>query len=141
MASINLQAKSGNNIVVTFDGVQVGAVKSVNMTDDYSPEPVTGIGDIHVAEWVPTVARHNVTVNNMILLTANLRAAGVYTLNGLDALVGRVFDILVISRVDGAIVRTYSGCSYASGSVEVTANAILVSTGQFNALDVTGLGG
>jgi hypothetical protein len=141
MPAINLQAKTGNQILVTLDGFTIGAIKSVNMNDDYSPEPVTGIGDIHVAEWVPTVARHTVTVNNMILLAANLRAAGVYTLNGLDALAGRVFDILVVSKLTGEIIRTYMGCSYASGSVEVTANAILISNGSFNALDVVGEGG
>lgn len=140
MSTINLKAQSGNKIIVTFDGVEVGGVKSVTLNDDYSPEPVTGIGSINVEEWVPTVARHSITVNNLVLLNKNLRKAGIYALNGEDVLKGRVFDILVRNKTDGGEIRKYIGCSYASGSVEVTANAIVVSTGQFMCLDVGGSG-
>ena len=139
MSSENLQARSSNSVLVYLDGFTVGAIKSVHMTDDYSPEPVSGIGSIAVVEYVPTLARHTITVNNMVLIAANLRAAGVYTLDGLDALVGRVFDILVVA-VDGTVLRNYLGCSYASGNVEVTANQVLVSNGTFMALTVNGTG-
>lgn len=140
MAQVNLKARSGNQIVVTFDGKQIGAIKSVSMNDDFSPEPVTGIGDIHVQEYVPTVARHTLSVQNMVLKTASMRAAGITTLDGDDALVGRVFDILVQSKEDGSILRKYMGCSYASGSIDVTANAIVAANAQFNALNVIGAG-
>jgi hypothetical protein len=140
MAQVNLKARSGNNIVITFDGKQVGAIKSVSLNDDYSPEPVTGIGDIHVAEWVPTVARHTLSINSLVLRIGSMREAGITALNGEDVLIGRVFDILVISKEDGKLLRKYTGCSYASGSVEVSANAIVVNSGQFNALNVTGDG-
>lgn len=140
MAQTNLKARSGNQIIVTFDGKQIGAIKSVSMSDDYSPEPVSGIGDIAVQEYVPSLARHTISVQGMVLKTGPMRAAGITTLNGEDALVGRVFDILIQSKEDGAILRKYIGCSYASGSVDVTANAIVVASAQFNALNVVGAG-
>lgn len=59
MSRENLQTRTGNRIVVLFDGKQVGLVQSVGMSDDYAPEPASGIGDIHVAEYVPTMARHS----------------------------------------------------------------------------------
>lgn len=140
MASVNLKARSGNRIIVTFDGKQVGLVQSVRMSDDYGPEPASGIGDIHVAEYVPTMARHTLSVSSMILFTGAMRDAGVTTMDGDDALEGKVFDIVAKSKDDGEELRKYTGCSYASGDVEVQKHAILVSNAQFNALNVSGPG-
>jgi hypothetical protein len=140
MASINLKARSGNRIVATFDGKQIGLVQSIRISDDYSPEPASGIGDIHVAEYVPTMARHSLSVSAMKLFIGDMRQAGITSLNGDDMLVGRVFDILVISKDDGVPLRKYIGCSFASGDVDVTKHAIIVTNASFNALDVVGDG-
>lgn len=140
MASTNLKARSGNRIVVTFDGLQIGLVQSVRASDDYSPEPASGIGDIHVAEYVPTMARHTLSVSSMVLFTGAMREAGISVTNGDDALEGRVFDIVVYSKDDGTELRKYVGCSYASGDIEVNKHAIIMSNAQFNALDVSGSG-
>lgn len=140
MASTNLKARTGNRVIVKFDGKQIGLVQNVRMSDDYGPEPASGIGDIHVAEYVPTMARHSVSVSSMILFVGAMREAGITTVDGDEALEGKVFDIVVESKDDGTELRKYTGCSYASGDVEVSKHAILVSNAQFNALNVTGLG-
>lgn len=140
MASQNLKARSGNRVIVTFDGKQIGLIQSLRMSDDFGPEPASGIGDIHVAEYVPTMARHTLSVSSMILFSGAMREAGITTVDGDDALEGRVFDIVVQSKDDGSELRKYIGCSYASGDVEVTKHAIIVSNAQFNALNVTGSG-
>lgn len=141
MTQKNLQTRSGNRIVITYDGKQVGLVQSVRMNDDYSPEPASGIGDIHVTEYVPTMARHNLSVSSMVLNQKSMRAQGLSLVNGDDALRGLVFDIEVMSKDDGELLRKYSGCSYASGDLEVSKHAIVMASGTFNALDVTGSGG
>jgi hypothetical protein len=140
MASQNLKARSGNRVIVTFDGKQIGLVQTVRMSDDFGPEPASGIGDIHVQEYVPTMARHTLSVSSMILFAGAMREAGITTVDGDEALEGRVFDIVVQSKDDGTELRKYIGCSYASGDVEVTKHAIIVSNAQFNALNVTGSG-
>ena len=140
MATQNLKARSGNRVIVKFDGKQVGLVQSVRMADDYSPEPASGIGDIHVQEYVPTMARHSISVSSLVLFTGAMREQGITALNGDDVLQGLVFDIVVESKDDGAILRKYSGCSFASGDIDVSKHAIVVSSGQFNALDVSGAG-
>lgn len=140
MATQNLKVRSGNRMVVTFDGKQIGLVQSVRASDDYGPEPASGIGDIHVVEYVPTMARHTLSVSSMVLFTGAMREAGITTVNGDDALEGRVFDIVVYSKDDGAELRKYVGCSYASGDIEVNKHAIIMSNAQFNCLDVTGSG-
>lgn len=136
----NRKVRSGNRIVITYDGFQVGVIQSVRMNDDYSPEPASGIGDIHVQEWVPTMARHSLTVSRMILENDKMRERGIMSENGDAVLEGLVFDIETYSKDDGTLLRKYTGCSYASGDLEVSKHAILMGSGQFNALNVSGTG-
>lgn len=141
MAQQNLKVRSANRIIITLDGKEMGTMRSCRMNDDYSPEPVTGIGDIHVVEHVPTVARHSLSCSTVVLNRGALREKGIALENGDDALRGTVFDIVIMSKDDGEILRKYMGCSYASGDLEINANAVVMSNAQFNALDVSGTGG
>lgn len=134
----NLQTRSGNRIVVTLGGQQVGLIQNVRMSDDYGPEPASGVGDIHVVEYVPSMARHTISVQTMVLNRKSLRKAGVAAMNGDAVLRGLVFDITSFDKDTGEILRKYTGCSYASGEVDVSKHSIVMSSGQFNALDVTG---
>ena len=136
----NRKVRSGNRIVITYDGFQVGVIQSVRMNDDYSPEPASGIGDIHVQEWVPTMARHSLTVSRMILENDKMRERGIMSENGDAVLEGLVFDIETYAKDDGTLLRKYTGCSYASGDLEVSKHSILMGSGQFNALNVSGTG-
>lgn len=140
MSRENLKVRSGNRIVVVFDGKQIGLVQSVSANDDYSPEPASGIGDIHAVEYVPTMARHTLSVSAMLLNKGAMLEAGLVPENGEGALAGKIFDFEVYSKDDGTLLRKYIGCSYASGSLEVQKHAILIQSAQFNALDVTGTG-
>lgn len=138
MATTNVKTRSGNRIVITYDGNVIGAMKSVRMNDDYAPEPVSGIGDIHVIEYVPTVARHTLTCQQVVLKKSSMRLAGIALENGDAALQGLVFDVEVFDKDDGTLLKKYMGVSYASGDTEFGANAVVVSSGQFNALDTSG---
>lgn len=135
----NLKTRSGNRIAVVFDGKQIGLVQSVRMSDDYAPEPASGIGDIHVQEWVPTMARHQLSVSAMLLNKGALLEAGIAMENGDAVLQGLVFDLEVYSKDDGTLLRKYTGVSYASGDIDVSKHAIVVQSGTFNALDVSGM--
>lgn len=139
MATQNIKTRSGNRIQVMLDGALVGLIRSIRMNDDYSPEPASGIGDIHVQEYVPTMARHNVTVQQMVLIRGAIRQLeNVAIENGDKALEGMVFDILIVSKDDGSTLRKYIGCSYASGDIEVSAHQITSASATFNCLDVAG---
>lgn len=140
MASRNLRTRSGNRIEVAFDGKKIGLVQSVRMSDDYGPEPASGIGDIHVAEYVPTMARHSLNVSAMVLNRGAMLDAGIAMENGDAVLQGIVFDIEVYSKDDGSLLRKYIGCSYASGDLDVSKHTIVMQSGMFNALDVSGIG-
>lgn len=136
----NLKTRSGNRVAVVFDGKTIGMVRSVRMNDDYSPEPASGIGDIHVQEYVPTMARHSISVSQMVLIRGAMMDAGIAMQNGDAMLEGLVFDLELYSKDDGKLLRKYIGCSYASGDLDVNAHQIIVTSGQFNALDVVGTG-
>lgn len=134
----NVKTLSGNRIAVVFDGKQLGLVRSVRASDDYSPEPASGIGDIHVQEYVPTMARHSLSVQQMVLIKGAMLDAGIAPENGDDALRGLTFDLEVYDRESGKLIRKYLGVSYASGDIDISAHQIVVQSGQFNALDVVG---
>jgi len=136
----NIKTRSGNRVVVVFDGKQIGMVRSVRLNDDYSPEPASGIGDIHVQEYVPTMARHSISVSQMVLIKGAMLEAGIAAENGDAMLQGLVFDLEWYSKDDGQLLRKYVGCSYASGGIDINAHQIIVTSGQFNALDVVGTG-
>ena len=89
----NRNVRSGNQIAVLFDGKQIGLIQSISMNDDYAPDPASGIGDIHVQEYVPTMARHSLSVSAMLLNKSQLQAAGIVPENGDAVLQGLVFDI------------------------------------------------
>lgn len=134
----NIKTRSGNRVVVVFDGQQLGLVRSVRANDDYAPEPASGIGDIHVQEYVPTMARHTLTVQQMVLIKGAMLEAGIAAENGDAMLQGLVFDLEVYDKDNGKLLRKYVGVSYASGDIEINAHQIIVTSGQFNALDVSG---
>lgn len=138
MARPNIKTRSGNRVVIKFDGKEIGAAQSVSMEDDYAPEPSSGIGDIHVLEYVPTIARHVLNVEQMVLYNASMRKAGIATENGDSALEGLVFDVESFSKDDGTLIRKYTGCSYAGGSLEIRKHAIVMARGRLNAIDTTG---
>ena len=134
----NIKVRSGNRIVVLFGGEQVGLIQNVSANDDYGPEPASGIGDIHAVEYVPTMARHSLSISSMLLKKGALLEAGAAVENGDGALRGLVFDFEIYSKDDDTLLRKYIGCSYASGSLEISKHAIVMQSGMFNALDVTG---
>lgn len=136
----NRNVRSGNQIAVLFDGKQIGLIQSISMNDDYAPDPASGIGDIHVQEYVPTMARYSLSVSAMLLNKSQLQAAGIVPENGDAVLQGLVFDIEQYDKLTGALLRKYTGVSYASGSIETTKHAIVTTNAQFNALDVSGDG-
>lgn len=136
----NIKVQSGNRIAVMFDGKQIGLVQSVNMNDSYGLEGASGIGDIHVQEHVPTMATHSLSVSSLLLKKGAMLQAGIVPENGEFALQGLVFDFEVYSKDDGLLLRKYVGCSYDSGSLDVSKHAIVVQNGQFKALDVVGKG-
>ena len=130
----NANVRSANRLVIVFDGRQVGALQSVRQSDDYGLEGVYGIGDIDPIEHVPTAARYTLSVSNVVFKTHQMRAAGLVPQNGQEALKGLVFDIEQYDKETGRLLVAYRGCSYASGDMDVSRNAIVMSNATFMAL-------
>lgn len=136
MSSNSTRAKTGNRFKIKFDGTVIGVCKSIDMRDEMGLEPVSGIGNINVIEYVPTLARHTITVEEIIMDSDSLLSLGLVSENGTAALEGKIFDIEAADSTGAS--RKYTSCSYASGSISIRGNALLVSNATFNALDVAG---
>ena len=140
MAVEHRLVNSGNRIEVQFDGKVVGLLQNLRASDDYGLEPASGVGDIHVQEHVPSLARHQLSASVMVLFTGNLRDSGISLENGDAVLNGLVFDICVYGKdpKNQGLMRKYIKCSFASGDVEIAKHAIVAANVQFMALDVVG---
>ena len=137
MAQTNIKVRTGNRTVVLLDGKQVGLIQSVRSSDSYGLEGVGGIGDIHQQEYVPTTATHSLSIQQLVLYTGTLRQLGLTLENGDDALKGTVFDIVTMDK-NGETLRKYTGCSFDSGDLEISAHRVISASCQFKALDVSG---
>lgn len=137
---VNANVRTANRLAIVLDGKQIGALQSVRQSDDYGLEGVYGIGDIDPIEHVPTAARYTLSVSNVVLRKGDMRQAGLIPENGAAALKGLVFDIEQYDKDTGDLLRKYVGCSYASGDIDVSRNAIVMANATFMALGVTGGG-
>lgn len=71
----NILVSTGNRVAVVMNGVEVGLCQSVRCSDNYNLQAASGIGDIHVQEWVPTQAVHQITAQTMVLFIDDLKGA------------------------------------------------------------------
>jgi hypothetical protein len=92
--TVNLKTNSGNRIVIEMSNQQVGLIQSVRPSDDYGHEGASGVGDIHVVEYVPSKAVHSIEVSNMQLFTGHMRDLGLAPINGDTVLQGLVYDVV-----------------------------------------------
>ena len=142
----NIQTFSGNRIFVEFGGQRIGLIQSVRASDNYAHEDASGIGSIQIQEFVPSKAVHQLSVSGMVLFVGNMRDQGLSLENGADAMRGLIFDVAIFgSTVEGpadtgGLLRTYIGCVFDSGDIDVTAHRITIQSGQLKALDVIGTG-
>jgi hypothetical protein len=130
--------RTGNHLRITMDGQTVGLMQSIDCSDDYGVEPQSGIGDIHVKEYVPTVARHTLQTNFAVLKNELLVEKGFVPGNGDDALRGLVFDVEIFDTREGKLVKKYRNCTYASGSAQFQAHRTIMRNATFMALDTEG---
>lgn len=138
MSSINLNVRSGNKILVYFNNQSVGLCQNIRFSEDYAPEPASGIGNIYAIEYVPTFARYEISTEFMVLNLQSMYSAGIAFVDGIAALTGLVFDIEILDAVLGTTLRKYTGCTYARGEVSVQKHAIVVSQASFSCLQPTG---
>jgi hypothetical protein len=129
---------TGNEIRVAIDGVELELVQSIRFTDDYGHEDASGIGDIHVQEHVPTVARHTATMSKLAVPREVAVELGIITENGDVAMEGKIFDIEVFEKASGALIRKVINCVNIGGDIGFTAHRMIMTDAQFRGRDVSG---
>jgi hypothetical protein len=134
----NVKTRSGNRVRLLLNGTEVGFAQNARFADDYGLEPASGIGDIHVGEYVPGMARHTVNISYMVLIIGALNDQGFIPQNGDDVLKGLVFDTEILDKDTQNLIQKAIGCSYASGEYEVSKHAIVMQSVVLMALDKSG---
>lgn len=131
-------AQTANRIGLLFDGTQIGLVTGLTLSEDYSPEPAIGIGDIAPLEYVPTMARYQVQIEKMVLIKEKMLSAGIQFKNADDALSGRVFNIVIVDQISGKTLKNIIGCTFASGNTQIRKNTLVTKSATFMALGIKG---
>ncbi len=131
-------ARTGNHLKMLLDGIEIGLMQNLRASDDYGLEPVSGIGNIKVVEYVPTMARHNLSISFVCVRRDLLIEKGFIAENGDGALKGLVFDIEIYDKRDNQLVKKYIGCTFGSGDISFDAHRIIVRNATFMALDTSG---
>lgn len=132
------RAISGNHVKVLLGGVEVGYVGSIQAHESTNPEELSGIGSILVKEHVPSRWLISLAVDRMVVRTKSLlvHAENLWG-NEENILSGKTFD-LEVQGVDGAVLRTYHNCSFASGTTRIHKHTILVEDASFMCTHVSG---
>lgn len=126
-----------NRARVFVNDVEFILLQNVRGSDDYAPEPVSGIGDIHVREYPPTIARHQFTLSGYMVKDEPAIANGIFSENGASRLDQDEFTVEIFDK-DGPLLRKYIGVSFANGSFNMTAHRLMMKDATFNARDVEG---
>lgn len=126
-----------NKSRVFIDGAEVKLLTDFTQSDNYALESVSGIGDIHVLQHAPTVARHEVRFSGYVKKPETLMSSGVIPENGDIALVGRTFTIEVFDK-DGPLLRRYEDCMCNNGEARMQRHGLLMKDAVFYAIDAKG---
>ena len=134
---------SGNEIRVVINGVEVELAQNVRMSDGYGHEGASGIGDIHIKEHVPSVARHTVTMSKIVMKKEQAVQAGMVLQNGDEAMEGREFDIEVFEKPNqsgggGGLIKKTLACVNDGGDITVSAHRMVMADATFLGRDTRG---
>lgn len=133
MADVTLKA---NKTKVMIDGAEMILLSDIDIDDSYALERVSGIGDIHVKENVPTVAQHVFTLNGYIPKPEPSWVQGIIPENGDVALQGRTFSVEVFEQ--NGLKRKYVEASCNRGRATLRAHMLFMKNAEFYALDAVG---
>lgn len=126
-----------NKTRVFINGVEFFLLANIRGSDDYALDRVSGIGDIHVKEHIPTVAQHVFTMSGYMLKNEPSITNGIVPENGDAALEGRIFSIEIFSR-EGPLLRRYEEAMCNNADANMTAHRLLMKDATFYATDVSG---
>jgi|SRR5215813_5783008 len=126
-----------NLVNVLIDGQEFTLLSDIRASDDYGLQEVSGIGDIHVKEYPPSLARHEFTLNGYVTKPEPSWSDGIIPENGDAALTEKVFTIEIFDK-KGPLLRKYLNASCNRGEASLAAHRLIMKNAQFFALDAVG---
>jgi hypothetical protein len=148
----NLQALTGNDVLIFFGTQQVGYLQNFQAQDSNNLQTLGGIGDAHPQENVPSMYSGNISASRAVLRKSSLfdllnqQASGSGSgttgtqappFGSIDgALQGWVFDIVCKQKGENQNLRVYQHCSFDNFSTSIEAHNIIVTNFTLKALSV-----
>jgi hypothetical protein len=150
----NQIALPANLVQLRFGHKLIGYLDEFSAQEDFGLQPLTGIGDARAQEWVPGMYNITITATRGILMGPSIfsilngasQSAGAsgggstVPFGNMDsALQGMTFDCVAQQKgQNGTTLRTYRNCSFASVSISIRANAIIMANITLRCLDASG---
>lgn len=126
-----------NKSRVFINGIECFLLNDVRESDNYALDRVSGIGDIHVRQHVPTMAQHEVTLTGYMLRDEQMVSSGIIPENGDEALKGRTFSIEIFDK-EGPLLRRYEEAMCNNDGATITKHALFMKEATFYATNVSG---
>lgn len=126
-----------NKSRVFINGVELFLLSDIRCSDDYALEAISGIGNVHVKQHVPTVARHQFTLNGYMERNEKTIRNNIIPENGDVALRGRTFSVEIFDR-EGPLLRRYEEAMCNDVNASMSAHRLMMKGATFHATDVKG---
>lgn len=98
------KVRSANACLIVIRNSIIGITTSLRLAGDFNLQDQAGIGDNVIVEYVPGIARVNVSLSGVLLISQNYTAAGILPANSVrDILNQEPFDVGVYSTIPGTM--------------------------------------
>lgn len=106
---------TGNRALFKIKGVAVaaGIVQSVNVSDDFGMQRISGLGSAEAVELVIGEISHTISVNKFFGYNQKLKDLG-YVPESRDYLTSGEMDMEILDNISGATLEHYTGCKAAN---------------------------
>ena len=129
---------SGNEVEVYINGELVPVLSQLTMDDDYGLQPLSGVGDGHVQEWVPGQFTHRATIAKALFKPESLFASRIIPENGDVIMQGLEYDVEIFFK-EGGMGRKLENAKCGTNSVRVRMHGILEVDATFVGRDASGV--
>lgn len=121
-----------------INGELVPVLSQLTLDDDYGLQPLSGVGDGHVQEWIPGQFTHRATLAKALFKPESLFASKIIPENGDVIMQGVEYDVEVFFK-DGGTARKLENAKCGTNSTRLRMHGILEVDATFVGRDVSGV--
>lgn len=124
---------AGHTILLRIEGTIVGRAQGIDGERNFGTEGLYEIGSIMPFEYVNLRYEGSINLERYFVRTNDLKKLGIVSMAE-EILTKGIITIEVVDKYTGGIIRSYHGCSQASGRETFRVNSIAGEAATFNYL-------